>query len=226
MRLLLQLALIALTTVKSFESFLQPQSAMIRSPIKRSNFRLMMLESTFRISTRTLPLSAVSEAGDISADTIKPVQKSQVSLKDLKEKLAKSGRAGILAYGILNFMYYSIITAITWHFTISRLSISDFSQCISLTEKFQFLITKLGSVMGIVWAGSQVTKVFRISGAIFLAPLCDILMAKCQSSFNLKSRNQAFWIIFASLWITLLAIYFCLVLYASTILSNINLVIL
>lgn len=139
-------------------------------------------------------------------------------IKTLKDKLASTGRAGLLAYGILNFAYYSIVTAVTWHLTMTKYPIAaglDFSRRIQLT------MAKLGSVAGIVWAGSQVTKVFRLSGAVVLAPSVDNLMAWCQMKFKLKSRNNAFWAIVAVLWSTLLIFYSALIVYGAAVSSTV-----
>jgi hypothetical protein len=179
------------------------------------------------ISRRTLPLQSSplsplrSSSGSDSSVTDLPASKSPAvggypQIKVLKEKLASTGRAGLLAYGLLNFAYYSIVTAVTWHFSMSKYPLApglDFSRRIQLT------VAKLGSVAGIVWAGSQVTKIFRMSGAVVMAPVVDNLMAWCQTKFNLKSRNGAFWAIVAVLWTTLIIFYSALVVYGAAVSS-------
>ena len=132
----------------------------------------------------------------------------------LKEKLTSAGTSGLLAYGILNFLYYSIVTAITWHLTMSRYPIAA---GVVFSRRIQLTIAKLGSVAGIVWAGSQVTKIFRISGAIVMAPVVDKLMIGWQQKFKLKSRNDAFWAIVACLWSVLIVFYGSLILYGAAV---------
>jgi hypothetical protein len=82
-------------------------------------------------------------------------------------------------------------------------------------QRVQATAAKLGSVAGIVWAGSQVTKVFRLSGAIVMAPVVDKLMSWTQTKFNLTSRNAAFWAIIGALWGTLFVFYGSLILYGT-----------
>ena len=138
------------------------------------------------------------------------------SLKALKAKLTSTGRAGLLAYGMLNFAYYSIVTAVAWYFAMTKY---PFPAGLDFSRRIQLTVAKLGSVAGIVWAGSQVTKVFRLSGAVVLAPVVDNLMAWCQTKFNLKSRNNAFWLIVAGLWSTLLIFYSLLIVYGAAVSS-------
>ena len=136
------------------------------------------------------------------------------AMDTLKEKLTAAGTSGLLAYGILNFLYYSIITAVTWHFTMARYPIAT---GVVFSRRIQLTVAKLGSVAGIVWAGSQVTKIFRISGAIVLAPVVDKLMLWWQTKFKLKSRNDAFWAIVSCLWATLILFYGSLILYGAAV---------
>ena len=131
----------------------------------------------------------------------------------LKDKLASTGRAGLLAYGILNFLYYSTVTAVTWRLLLLRSPVVE--PGLAFAQRVQATAAKLGSVAGIVWAGSQVTKVFRLSGAVVMAPAVDTLMSWTQAKFRLSSRNAAFWAIIRALWGTLFVFYGGLILYGS-----------
>ena len=141
-------------------------------------------------------------------------KKKNNAVDTLKEKLTSAGTSGLLAYGILNFLYYSIVTAATWHFTMSRYPIAT---GIVFSRRLQLTMAKLGSVAGIVWAGSQVTKIFRISGAIVLAPIVDKFMIWWQTKFKLKTRNDAFWAIISCMWATLILFYGSLILYGAAV---------
>jgi hypothetical protein len=47
-------------------------------------------------------------------------------------------------------------------------------------------------VFALVWAGSQVTKVFRLGGALLLAPFADRVLISTQRRLKLKSKQQTF----------------------------------
>ena len=97
-------------------------------------------------------------------------------VQNLQEKLASSGRAGLLAYGILNCIYYISVTAITCYITVKKYPFVINSSA-SLSQRVQLILSRLGSVAGTVWVGSQITKIFRLSGAVICAPVVDNLMA-------------------------------------------------
>lgn len=136
-------------------------------------------------------------------------------IKDLQEKLVKSGQAGLLAYGFLNCLYYISVTAVTWYITIQKFPFV-IQNSATLVQRLQFILSRLGSVATTVWIGSQITKVFRLSGAVICAPFVDNLMEKCQKYFNLKSRNASFWFLIAAIWATVFVFYGSLILYGTS----------
>lgn len=136
-------------------------------------------------------------------------------IQNLQEKLASSGRAGLLAYGILNCVYYISVTAITCYITVKKYPFV-ISNSASFSQRIQLILSRLGSVAGTVWVGSQITKIFRLSGAVICAPVVDNLMATCQKYFKLPSRNAAFWFIVAALWVTVIVFYSSLVVYGTS----------
>ena len=133
----------------------------------------------------------------------------------LQEKLAASGRAGLLAYGILNCFYYISVTAITCYITLKKYPFV-INRGATFLQRVQFVLSRLGSVAGTVWVGSQITKIFRLSGAVICAPVVDNLMMQCQKYFKLPSRNAAFWFIVAMLWATVILFYSSLVVYGTS----------
>lgn len=82
---------------------------------------------------------------------------------------------------------------------------------ISLQDKYLASTLRLLKVSGIVWAGSQVTKAFRISGALVGAPLANAILSKFQSLLSIESRSKAFSIISCSLLGGTFLFYFLLV---------------
>lgn len=136
-------------------------------------------------------------------------------IKDLQEKLVNSGQAGLLAYGILNCVYYISVTAVTWYITIKKFPFV-IQNSASFVERVQFVLSRLGSVGATVWIGSQITKIFRLSGAVVCAPVVDSLMERCQKYFRLKDRNQAFWFLIATIWGTVFLFYGSLILYGTS----------
>lgn len=133
----------------------------------------------------------------------------------LQEQLASSGRAGLLAYGILNAAYYMSVTAMTCYITARKYPFV-INRGATLFQRIKFVLSRLGSVAGTVWVGSQITKIFRLSGAVICAPFVDKLMMECQKRFKLPSRNAAFWFIFAVLWAAVIVFYSSLVVYGTS----------
>ena len=163
-------------------------------------------------SLKATNLDSIS-VGDSDDENFKVSRPNRI--QDLQEKLATSGRAGLLAYGILNCFYYISVTAITCYFTMKKYPFR-ISSSATLAQRVQFILSRLGSVAGTVWVGSQITKIFRLSGAVICAPVVDNLMIKCQKYFKLPSRNAAFWFIVAVLWATVIVFYSSLVVYGTS----------
>lgn len=130
---------------------------------------------------------------------------------NLLKQLSSKGQSGILAYGILNFFYYMIVTGIVWTYQSKNIIITNIASSTSLSNKVIETTLKLSKIMIIVWTGSQVTKIFRISGAIFLAPIVDQIITKCMKIFSIPTRNKAFWIIFTSLWMVIFTCFSILI---------------
>ena len=157
-------------------------------------------------------LASGSDSNGVSSNMARPNR-----IQDLQEKLATSGRAGLLAYGILNCFYYITVTAITCYMTAKKYPFVINSGA-TLLERTRFVISRLGSVAGTVWVGSQITKIFRLSGAVICAPVVDNLMMLCQKYFKLPSKNAAFWFIVALLWTSVILFYSSLVVYGTSVL--------
>ena len=130
--------------------------------------------------------------------------KSNDYLYILKLKLSKAGQAGLLSYGFLNFLYYSLATLLTIRF--AKFEISSVSN-LPIKQKFFSVSSQLSKIVLMVWVGSQVTKIGRLILAILFAPTADKALNTIQRQFSLKSRNQTFWILVAGILIGTMAFY-------------------
>lgn len=61
--------------------------------------------------------------------------------------------------------------------------------------------------MALVWAGSQVTKVFRVGGAVLLAPLADRTLDAACKRMKLRSKQEAFAVLASLLLGSTLALF-------------------
>jgi hypothetical protein len=138
------------------------------------------------------------------------ISNKNVSVQNLRRKISDAGQAGILSYGFLNLIYYTAATAFAWKFSYDSTSSSLIS--LPFEKKLTIIIGKLSKVLLVVWTGSQVTKVFRLIGAITLSPFMEKWIARTQERFAFKSRNKLFWIIVCGIVLVTIAFYTCLVL--------------
>eukprot|EP00873_Tetraselmis_striata_P045212 jgi/Tetstr1/465476/TSEL_010160.t1 len=99
----------------------------------------------------------------------------------LRQRLAELGLSGVIAYGLLNTLYY--VCAFLLFFT----TIADVPKGMGFGETFR----KVAEAFALTWAGSQVTKIPRLAGAVALAPLINKLLDLIQRRLRLDSRNQA-----------------------------------
>ena len=127
---------------------------------------------------------------------MKKHDKNYDNLQILKLKLSKAGQAGLLSYGVLNFLYYSSATLLTIRF--AKFELSSVSKLI-LKQKLVSIASQLSKIVVMVWIGSQVTKIGRLLLAILLAPTAEIALNIIVQRRLLLSRNQTFWILVASI---------------------------
>ncbi|KAF5836242.1 hypothetical protein DUNSADRAFT_6254 [Dunaliella salina] len=112
----------------------------------------------------------------------------QSKLGELTGKLRSLGLAGVVAYGLLNTLYYTASFLLVWTL------VAKVPQGLGAAAAVRSFL----AVFATVWAGSQVTKVARAAGALFLAPFVDKAMEILCSKLKLKSKQQAFLIIVGS----------------------------
>uniref|UniRef100_A0A0E0IKF0 Uncharacterized protein n=1 Tax=Oryza nivara TaxID=4536 RepID=A0A0E0IKF0_ORYNI len=100
----------------------------------------------------------------------------------LLERLKRYGAAGVLSYGLLNTVYYVTTFLLVWFIFSPAPGKMGYAAAV---ERFLKL-------MAMVWAGSQVTKIFRAGGALALAPFVDRGLRWFTVRFNFKSEGKAF----------------------------------
>lgn len=137
---------------------------------------------------------------------------SKYNFNKLKKKLSDTGQAGLLAYGSLNFLYYTISTIIAVRLTNFDISTKSFS---TKKDRIYYAALQLSKVSVVVWAGSQVTKGLRLILSVLLSPLAERGLRRVKNSFSLQHENQAFWILVSGILVSSLTFYVCLILFAS-----------
>ncbi|CAL8464525.1 g4060 [Coccomyxa elongata] len=120
--------------------------------------------------------------GTGSASFSMPVALRNVPSLSLKERLQAYGLAGIVAYGLLNTIYYTAMFTYMWTVVYK----------VPRGLGFAAAARKFVEVFGITWAGSQLTKAARAGGALLLAPIVDKGLTGLQRTLHLNSRRAAF----------------------------------
>lgn len=111
----------------------------------------------------------------------------QMNGGDLKEKVAKLGRAGLLAYGLFNGITY------TTFFFIAFLGFEKTGQ-----NPANNLKACLGGMIS-MWTGNNFTRPLRLAAAAALAPFMDKVLKKTQKAFKLADEASAFLFLVISL---------------------------
>ncbi|XP_009133287.1 uncharacterized protein LOC103857808 [Brassica rapa] len=102
--------------------------------------------------------------------------------EELLMKLKRYGLSGILSYGLLNTVYYSAAFLLVWFYVAPAPGKMGY---LAAAERFV-------KVMAMVWAGSQVTKLIRIGGAVALAPIVDRGLSWFTVKYKFESQGKAF----------------------------------
>lgn len=127
---------------------------------------------------------------------------SRGGLTTLKSQLAALGVAGVVAYGILNTLYYTFAFYLIWHYVAKvprGLGVSG-------------TVAKCAEVAALTWVGSQATKVLRIAGAVVFSPLVASGLVVLQGAVGLRSRRSAASVVIAACLFLALAFYGSIVL--------------
>lgn len=97
-------------------------------------------------------------------------------------RLKRYGISGVLSYGLLNTAYYLTMFLLVWFYVAPAPGRMGYVAAVKRFIK----------VMAMVWAGSQVTKLFRAAGALALAPFVDKGLLWFTVKFKFESQGKAF----------------------------------
>lgn len=126
-------------------------------------------------------------------------------------KVRQAGSAGLLAYGMLNAVYYSLAVSLLWVYTGGGTrglpySSSTVIAAVATTAGgggggggVKATAQRFVKVLALAWAGSQVTKPLRAGGAVLLAPAMGRVMDSVQRRLRLKRRGDTVPVIIAAL---------------------------
>ncbi|KAJ0831393.1 hypothetical protein HanPSC8_Chr15g0666511 [Helianthus annuus] len=107
------------------------------------------------------------------------------SSSEILEKLRRYGISGILSYGLLNTAYYLTAFLVAWFYIAPA----------PAKMGYWAAVKRFVKLMAMVWAGSQVTKLVRLGGALALAPVVDKGLTWFMAKFKFKSQATAFTVI-------------------------------
>ncbi|KAL5568382.1 hypothetical protein UlMin_024957 [Ulmus minor] len=97
------------------------------------------------------------------------------------KQLRRYGTAGLLSYGLLNTAYYLTTFLFVWFYVAPAPGKMGY---LAAVERFV-------KIMGMVWAGSQITKLIRAGGALALAPFVDRGLSWFTAKFKFESQGKA-----------------------------------
>lgn len=137
--------------------------------------------------------SIATEENDYEEMTYHVEPKRNNRIRELRRTLAKYGSAGLLSYGTTNLVYYTTATLVAVRFAPVT-PLSDSTK--SIFKSASAYIAKLAVY---VWAGSQVSKPFRLWGAVCFAPQVERLMGAIKAKWKLQD-GQTFWLAVTSIW--------------------------
>ncbi len=119
----------------------------------------------------------------------------------MQSKLKQLGLPALIAYGALNTAYYC------GAFLIAFWSYSAVSGGGAAPADLKGQFGQAALVFGVVYAGSQVTKLLRASSAIVLAPQVDRALSFLQRRLALRSQAQAAVIVTAACFLSAFVVF-------------------
>lgn len=204
------LALAAVWLISSIhvvESFVFRRASLASSSLK-------LTTSTCSIALHSIGGARVADKGiRLSMKAASPIDSYKSKAKSLQQKLANAGTAGIAAYGFLNGVYYSSVMTVVWIASVKELKTS-LSAVQLLSQRTPIVLAHMSKVIALVWAGSQITKLFRLSGAIVLSPVADKVLNWITSKFNIQSNSKLLFYVTVSLLSPVIMYYGLLVAWA------------
>jgi hypothetical protein len=127
--------------------------------------------------------SSSSSSNSSGGASSKPSKPSRV--QEMQQQLQKYGVAGVLAYGILNTLYYTFAFLFVW------LCVAKVPAGLGVAGAAR----RFAEVFALTWGGSQLTKAARAAGALALAPAVDRAITIVQQRAKLQDRRGAFLLI-------------------------------
>ncbi|PWA81638.1 fatty acid hydroxylase 1 [Artemisia annua] len=125
--------------------------------------------------------SSIEQEGESSNES----QGKSSSSSEILNKLRRYGISGILSYGLLNTAYYLSAFLVAWFYIAPAPGKMGYWTAVKRFVK----------LMAMVWAGSQVTKLARLGGALALAPIVDKGLSWFMAKFKFESQAKAFSVI-------------------------------
>lgn len=110
-------------------------------------------------------------------------KKQQSRYQTLKEQIGAAGVSGIASYGLFNTLYY-FFAYLAVLFSLPKPA--------TATTSLPSALTHVCTLLALVWAGSQVTKIPRAVCALACAPLMDRLLRWIRDVASLQNTRQAF----------------------------------
>lgn len=120
-----------------------------------------------------------------SGESSNESQGTSSSSSEMLNKLRRYGISGILSYGLLNTAYYLSAFLVAWFYIAPAPG----------KMGYWIAVKRFVKLMAMVWAGSQVTKLARLGGALALAPIVDKGLSWFMAKFKFESRAKAFSVI-------------------------------
>ncbi|CAM9799397.1 unnamed protein product [Discosporangium mesarthrocarpum] len=102
---------------------------------------------------------------------------------------------GLLAYGVLNFLYYTLAFGLAWKGGVGLApagSALGTQASMGMSGRLSMSGKRFLKVMTLVWAGSQATKPLRVAGALALGPLAERGLTATERRMGFRSQEQAF----------------------------------
>lgn len=112
--------------------------------------------------------------------------------KTLQEQIGAAGLSGVASYGLFNTLYYFFA------FLVILFSLPKPTTITSASSAISHVFT----LLAIVWAGSQVTKIPRAACALACVPLMDKFLGWIRQCLNLQNKREAFlYVLVPSCWL-------------------------
>ncbi|CAM9228148.1 unnamed protein product, partial [Scytosiphon promiscuus] len=132
--------------------------------------------------------------------------------KKVANLVAKFGPAGLVAYGVLNGVFYSAGIA---YVMLGPMGVVT-ATTVGIKPAIAAAVKQLAKVIGFVWLGSQATKPLRLALSALLAPVAGRLIDSTQRRLRLDTKKDAVSLLVAAIFGSTLLFCAAVVLLAAT----------